>query len=303
MMKTVTWGGIWPYLATPLTEDFRLNHAALSELIATVRTAGVHGICPLGSSGDFAYVSQALRSEMVRACIDQSGGLPVAAGVGGFTPKEALQQAQLYADMGVDGVIFMPQNFFRLSNREAKRFVSEFMSNTPIPSVLYLNPSVCHFTIDPMSLLDVTHYESFVAIKDASGTYDLFQRSHELMQENVAIFASSSVSLSATVLLGASGLMSGPACVLPAPMIRLLELCVKGEWDQALVLERSMFPILEVFRTRGPGVVRSLLRATGSQVGPSIPPLEELLSTDEAAALALVIDQVNASVGAGFSAN
>lgn len=293
------WRGVWPYLVSPVTDlggRLRVDEKALAQLIGNVRAAGVHGLCPLGSSGDFAYLNRDLRAELVRICVAQSQGLPVAAGVGGFTPADALAQAELYAGLGVDGVVFMPHNFFSLSPTEAQRFVREFMANTPLPATLYLNPDVCHFSISAHNLTPLTELPSFVAIKSANGDYDLFQRAHILNQNGVAIFASSAVSMSATMLLGATGVMSGPACVLAPALVRQYELCMQGEWHEALTIERSMQPVLDCFRRSGPAVVRSLIRATGFDTGPPIPPLEELLNASESRAMSEVIHKVNRMV-------
>lgn len=295
-MDADPWRGVWPYLVSPITDRngrTSIDTDVARRLITNVRSAGVHGLCPLGSSGDFAYLDENLRTELVQICVEEADGLPVAVGVGGFTPAAALEQAERCADLGADGVVFMPHNFFKLSQREAQRFVREFMEYTPLPSTLYLNPSVCHFSIDAEHLLPVTELPSFVAIKSAGGDYDLFQRSHLLRENGVAIFASSSVSMSATMLLGAAGVMSGPACVLASALVRQYESCMLGDWSDALALEREMQPILDCFRTRGPGVVRSLIRATGLDAGPPLPPLDELLAPSEATAMAEVISRVN----------
>jgi 4-hydroxy-tetrahydrodipicolinate synthase len=294
------WAGVWPYLVSPVIDrDGRptVDEVNLARLIAHVREAGVHGLCPVGSSGDFAYLGQEVRTEVVVACVQESGGLPVAAGVGGFTAAEALRQAELYADSGVAGVVFMPHSAFALSPNEAQRFVREFMENTPLPATLYLNPPLCHFNIGAEQLLPLSELASFVAVKSASGDYDLFQRAHLLAANGVAIFASSAVSMSATMLLGASGVMSGPACVLAPALVRQYDLCLRGEWDAALVIERAMQPVLDCFRQRGPAVVRSLMWAVGMEPGPTLPPLDERLTPEETLELADVIREVNAMVG------
>lgn len=294
MNATISWAGVWPYLVTPITPEMRVAEAPLEQLISRVRNAGVHGLAPLGSSGDLVYVSQGMRTDLVQACVSLAGDLPVAPGVGGFTADEALSQAEIYAGLGARAVVFMPHNFFNLSRSEATRFVGDFMHNTPLPAVLYLNPAVCHFSLDPDALLSEAEHPSFVGIKDASGSYSLFQRAHAFAERSVALFAASAVSLPATALLGATGVMSGPACLLAPALLRQYDLCCAGQFIQAVEIERAMLPVLEAFRTKGPSIVRTLVRHAGIEVGPPIPPLTSALSEGEADYIVKLIERVNA---------
>uniref|UniRef100_UPI00286FA2EF dihydrodipicolinate synthase family protein n=1 Tax=Buttiauxella brennerae TaxID=82988 RepID=UPI00286FA2EF len=109
--------GIFPYLVSPIDQQRGcVNEAALRQLVEHLINCGVHGLSPLGSTGEFAYLTPEQRAEIVRIVLDQTAGrVPVVAGVAGFSNHEALLQAERYAQLGVDGMILILQKMFPLS--------------------------------------------------------------------------------------------------------------------------------------------------------------------------------------------
>ena len=73
--------GVFPYLVSPIDETGRIKSGVLGRLVDDLIGDGVHGLTPLGSTGEFAYLSNAQRAEAVRATVEAAAGrVPVVAG-------------------------------------------------------------------------------------------------------------------------------------------------------------------------------------------------------------------------------
>ena len=78
--------GIFPYLVSPIdSAGGRVRERVLRDLVEHVQRCGLHGLSPLGSTGEFAYLSLEQREEVVRVVVDAAAGrVPVLAGVAAF---------------------------------------------------------------------------------------------------------------------------------------------------------------------------------------------------------------------------
>src|SRR5665213_2375270 len=98
--------GVFPYLVSPVDESGRVKTDVLGRLVDDLIAAGVHGLTPLGSTGEFAYLGQEQRVAVVRATIEAAGGrVPVVAGVAATATADAVAQARAYAKLGADGIL------------------------------------------------------------------------------------------------------------------------------------------------------------------------------------------------------
>ncbi len=97
--------GVFPYLVSPLHADGRVKTAVLQRLVNDLIGHGVHGLTPLGSTGEFAYLNYDQRAAIVRATVEAAAGqVPVVAGVAATATADAVSQAKAWQAAGVDGI-------------------------------------------------------------------------------------------------------------------------------------------------------------------------------------------------------
>src|ERR1700676_2987603 len=107
--------GVFPYLVSPIDDAGRIKTDVLGRLANDLIAAGVHGLTPLGSTGEFAYLSSAQRADVVRATIEAaSGRVPVVAGVAATATADAVAQARSYQKLGADGILAILESYFPL---------------------------------------------------------------------------------------------------------------------------------------------------------------------------------------------
>src|ERR1700739_2730687 len=98
--------GVFPYLVSPIDDAGRGKSDVLARLVDDLITAGVHGLTPLGSTGEFAYLNNEQRAEIVRTTVAAaSGRVPVVAGAASTATADAVAQALRYQKLGADGIL------------------------------------------------------------------------------------------------------------------------------------------------------------------------------------------------------
>ena len=113
----------------------------LGKLASDLIKAGVHGLTPLGSTGEFAYLNRAQREAVVQATIEAAGKrVPVIAGVASTSTADAVEQAKAYQKLGADGILAILEAYFPLKDAQIESYFRAIADAVDIPVVLYTNP-------------------------------------------------------------------------------------------------------------------------------------------------------------------
>ena len=114
----------------------------LGKLASDLIKAGVHGLTPLGSTGEFAYLNRAQRDAVVQATIEAAGKrVPVVAGVASTSTADAVEQAKRYQKFGADGILAICEAYFPLKDAQVEAYFRAIADAVDIPVVLYTNPN------------------------------------------------------------------------------------------------------------------------------------------------------------------
>src|SRR5258707_12161419 len=133
--------GVFPYLVPPIDPDGRIRTEVLGRLCDDLIEAGVHGLTPLGSTGEFAYLNAAQRADVVQATIEAAKGrVPVIAGVASTSTADAVAQAKSYQALGADGILAILEAYFPLGDAQVESYFRAIADAVDIPVVIYTNP-------------------------------------------------------------------------------------------------------------------------------------------------------------------
>jgi 4-hydroxy-tetrahydrodipicolinate synthase len=265
--------GVFPYLVSPIDRDGRILGDVLGKLCADLIKTGVHGLTPLGSTGEFAYMTRAQRETVVAATIDAADGrVPVVAGVASTATADAVEQARRWQKLGADGILAVLEAYFPLKDGQVESYVRTIADAVDIPVVIYTNPNFqrSDLTIDVIARL--SEHPRIRYIKDASSNtgrlLSIMNRCPEMK-----VFSASAHIPAAVMLIGGVGWMAGPACIVPRESVRLYDLCRAGKWDEALRLQRDLWRINEAFaRYNLAACIKAGLQIQGYAVGDPVPP-------------------------------
>jgi 4-hydroxy-tetrahydrodipicolinate synthase len=276
--------GVFPYLVTPLDPDGRVRGDVLGRLCDDLIKAGVHGLAPLGSTGEFAYLNAQQRSQVVAASVEAAAGrVPVIAGVASTSTLDAVAQAKAYARAGVDGILAILEAYFPLKDDQVESYFRAIADATDLPVVIYTNPNFqrSDLTLDVIERL--AQHPRIVCIKDASNNTGRLLSILNRCGDNLDVFAASAHIPAAVMMIGGKGWMAGPACVAPVQSVRLYELCRAGQWDAAMALQRRMWRLNEAFaRFNLAACIKAGLAIQGYDVGDPVAPQAPLGAADRA---------------------
>jgi 4-hydroxy-tetrahydrodipicolinate synthase len=283
--------GVFPYLVSPVDAAGRVKATALGRLVEELIAAGVHGLTPLGSTGEFAYLDNAQRIEVVRATIQAaSGRVPVIAGVAATATADAVAQAKAYEALGADGILAILESYFPLTGAQVENYFRAIADAVGLPVVLYTNPQFqrTDLSLDVIARLGAHPHIRY--IKDAStNTGRLLSIINRC--DGLKVFSASAHIPAAVMLIGGVGWMAGPACVIPRQSVRLYELCGAGRWTEAMQLQRDLWRINEIFaRFNLAACIKAALQIQGHDVGDPLPPQEPLSAADRETVAAALAD-------------
>lgn len=279
-MKMDQFHGVFPYLVSPVDSGGAVKAEVLGRLVEHLIKAGVHGLTPLGSTGEFAYLDWEQRHRVVEVVLEANAGrVPVVAGVAATTTAEAVRQAQAFEKMGVDGILAILEAYFPLPDSGVIRYFSEIANAVSCPVTLYTNPNFqrVDLTLDVIDKL--SEIPNIQYVKDASSNTGRLLSIINRVGDRMKIFSASAHIPLCVLLIGGVGWMAGPACIIPAQSVRLYDLAMAGKWEEALALQKNLWKINQVFAKYSlAACIKAGLVMQGFEVGDPLPPQEPLTS-------------------------
>jgi 4-hydroxy-tetrahydrodipicolinate synthase len=290
--------GVIPYLATPIDQSGVIKEDVLRRLCDDLVCKGVHGLTPLGSTGEFAYLNSAQRTQVVEITIEAAAGrVPVIPGVASTSISEAVGQAKAYQDRGAAGLVVVLEAYFPLKESDIERYFLSIADATNLPIILYTNPSFQRSDLSINVIERLSDHSNIVGIKDASTNTGRLLSIIDRCSGRMDVFAASSHIPACVMMIGGKGWFAGPACVIPEQSVALYELCIAHRWHEAIELQRRLWRFNEVFAQFNlAACIKAALEEQGYQMGDPIPP-QSPISSDDRVVVASVLAEIHSPLG------
>jgi 4-hydroxy-tetrahydrodipicolinate synthase len=266
--------GVFPYLVSPIRASGEVDAPVLARLCDDLIKAGVHGLTPLGSTGEFAYLSWAQRKRVVEVAIEAAAGrVPVVAGVASTTIADATSQAREYERLGCDGILAILEAYFPVADEGVYAYFKAIAEAVSLPVVLYTNPNFQRSDLSLPVIERLSHVRNIGYLKDASFNTGRLLSIINCVEGRMQVFAASSHVPACVMLLGGVGWMAGPACVAPRQSVELYELCRGGDWTKAMEHQRPLWALNQAFAKYNlAACIKGGLELQGYAVGAPLPP-------------------------------
>src|SRR3954447_12682437 len=161
--------GVFPYLVSPIDAAGQTREDVLARLCDDLIKSGVHGLTPLGSTGEFAYLNSEQRTAIVQATIESAKKrVPVIAGVAATATADAVAQAKNYQRLGADGILAILESYFPLKDAQVENYFRAIADAVDIPVVLYTNPQFQRSDLSLDVIARLAAHPRINFIKDAS---------------------------------------------------------------------------------------------------------------------------------------
>ncbi len=282
--------GVFPYLVSPIDAGGKIRESVLGRLCEDLIKSGVHGLTPLGSTGEFAYLNSEQRTAVVRTTIDAAQGrVPVVAGVVSTSTADAVAQAKAYQRLGADGILAILEAYFPLSDAQVESYFQAIADAVDIPVVIYTNPQFQRSDLSLDVIARLSTHPRIGYIKDASTNTGRLLSIMNRCGDQIKVFSASAHIPAAVMLIGGVGWMAGPACIIPRQSVELYDLCKAARWDEAMALQCRLWRLNEAFaRYNLAACIKAGLAIQGYDVGDPVPPQAALTANERKAVEAVL---------------
>lgn len=273
-MKAANFHGVFPYLVSPIDDAGEVKADVLARLCDDLIAAGVHGLTPLGSTGEFAYLNRAQRRRVVQVVVEAAAGrVPVVAGVASTTTADAVDQAREWERLGCDGILAILDVYFPVPEDGVVAYFTAIAQAVSAPVVLYTNPNFQHSDLSLPVIERLSRVPNIGYIKDASVNTGRLLSILNRVEGRMQVFAASAHIPACVMLIGGVGWMAGPACVAPRQSVELYELCRRGDWAGAMEMQRPLWQLNQAFAKYNlAACIKGGLQLQGYDVGAPLPP-------------------------------
>src|ERR1700741_3231210 len=205
--------GVFPYVVSPVEPGGKIRPEVLGQLCDDLIKSGVHGLTPLGSTGEFAYLNHAQRAAIVQTTIEAAKGrVPVVAGVASTSTSDAVAQARAYQKLGADGILAILEAYFPLGDAQVESYFRAIADAVDIPVVIYTNPQFQRSDLTLDCIARLAAHPRIQYIKDASTNTGRLLSIMNRCGDSIRVFSASAHIPAAVMLIGGVGLVAGSAC-------------------------------------------------------------------------------------------
>lgn len=234
--------GIITAMVTPLKDQYTLDHAGLERLIEHLLAGGVHGLFPLGTTGEAPALPGELRNEIVeRTCRQVADRVPVVVGVTETSLAEATRLARKAKDCGATAIATAPPYYYSISQDEILRYCEKLVSETGMPLLLYNAPGNTNHVIQPETVKRAAEMEEVVGLKDSGMSMSYFHEVRANLQgrDDFALLVGPEELLAECVLLGGHGGMAGGSNLYPRLYVDLYNAAAAGDMARVMPLHQE----------------------------------------------------------------
>jgi 4-hydroxy-tetrahydrodipicolinate synthase len=236
-MTKIPFKGVFTALATPFREG-ALDEAALTALVERQIAAGVHGLVPVGTTGESATLSGAEHRRVVRLTVEVAAGrAPVIAGAGSYSTAEAIALADHAREAGADAALVVTPYYNRPSQEGLFRHFEAIARAVDLPILVYNVPSRTSVDIANDTLARLARLPNIVGIKDATGDMGRASQQRLACGQDWLMLSGDDPSALGYMAHGGHGCISVTANVAPGPCARFYDACLAGDWAGALALQ------------------------------------------------------------------
>ena len=266
--------GIIPAMVTPVTSEGKINVEALRKLTNYLIDGGVHGLFPVGSQGEFYALTFEEKKRVIEVVVEETRGrVPVYAGTGAITTREAIALTKMAEAAGANAVSVLPLSLYVPMKQSFLNSIWRCKGHTA-PVLLYNNPGRTGVNISPDFVVRASKVENIVGIKDSSGDLTVTAEYIRRTSEKFSVLAGRDTLIYGTLCYGGKGAIAATANVAPKVIVEIYEAFQKGDLKRSLEAQFRLAPLRLAFDLGTfPVVIKEALNLIGIDAGVGIPPV------------------------------
>ncbi len=225
--------GVITALVTPFSGG-EVDYAAFGRLVERQVAAGVHGVVPVGTTGETSTLTMEEHREVVRLCVEKAAGrIKVIAGAGSNNTAESLELARHAKVVGADAVLCVAPYYNKPSQEGLYQHFKALNDQVQIPVLLYNVPGRTVVDMSNDTIARLARLPNIVGIKDATGALDRMSQLRVEIAEGFSFISGDDPTFLGYMAHGGHGVISVTSNVAPAQMVALYNAVNQGAWDAA----------------------------------------------------------------------
>jgi 4-hydroxy-tetrahydrodipicolinate synthase len=231
-------------LVTPMQPDGSLDWRALERILDMHIDAGTSAIGAVGTTGESATLSVPEHCEVIRHCVRHvNGRIPVIAGTGANSTREAIELTTAAAENGADACLLVTPYYNRPTQRGLYEHFKAVAQAVDIPQILYNVPGRTAVDMRNDVVVALSSLDNIVGIKDATGDLARVPDLKARCPQGFAIYSGDDPTALELMLAGGHGNISVTANVAPRQVAELCRLALAGEREAAAALDARLTPL------------------------------------------------------------
>jgi len=263
-------------LVTPFLSSGELDTETIERLSLLHADSGTDGILVAGCTGESFTLKDDERLMLLNTVASAVGGkIPVIVGTGASSTSVAVRRTKAAMDAGADGALVITPFGNKPSQHAMETYFNE-VADVGLPVILYNVPGRTGSCISPETATGLFEHPNIFAIKEASGSLDAVSR---IIRDSDLTVLSGDDSLTLPMIsLGASGVISTVANLLPADFADMVHFALDGDFAKAAELHLKMFPVMKALFIEGnPVPLKAAMEYAGIIPGANLrPPLSPM---------------------------
>ena len=228
--------GIYTPIITPFTGEEKVDYTKMKHNLSKWGETELDGIVVLGSNGEFVYLSEEEKYEVVDFAVKNfNKDKKVIVGVSNESTIHTIEAAKKAADLGADAVLVLPPHYYKGAMKEEilYRYFTDVADESPVPMMLYNMPGNTGINLTSGLIARLSKHPNIAGIKDTGGNIVQIAETVRDTEEDFSVFAGNTGYLMAALCVGARGATLALANILPNDCCRLVRLVKEGKIEEA----------------------------------------------------------------------
>jgi 4-hydroxy-tetrahydrodipicolinate synthase len=258
--------GVGTALVTPFTRNGDLDEAAVRRLARRQIDAGVHFLCPCGTTGETPTLTDAERFRVVEIVAEEANGgkVPVLAGAGGYDTREVIHTAAEMARRGASGFLSVTPYYNKPTQEGLYQHYRAFAESTPLPIVVYNVPGRTGVNVEVSTLARLAQIPNIAGVKEASGNVAQMCEICRAVPADFLVLSGDDGLTLPLMAVGGHGIISVASNEIPAEMVEMVQHAERNDFAAARAVHARILPLMSInFIESNPIPVKAAMAAMG----------------------------------------
>ncbi|GAB4336146.1 MAG: 4-hydroxy-tetrahydrodipicolinate synthase [Candidatus Abyssubacteria bacterium] len=272
--------GIFVVMMSPFDDEL-VDERAMRHMVDHFIEAGVHGLVVLGSNGEYPYLSDEEKRQLIDIAVEQARGrVQVIIGTGYMGTDQTIALTKYARDAGADAAMIALPIYYQLDFEDVKRHYKRISSEVGFPIVYYNFPDATHLRLTPAQIAELAEIEQVVGVKETIPDIDEIGELADLMKgKKFSVMSGTVLNLMPVMQRGGVGAIGVVPNLAPKKCVEFYNALKAGEMEKASEIMSYLFKFMPLMTAAAAphSLMKEALRQLGHPIKPKVKdPLPQL---------------------------